>query len=386
MTEKVGRIIFITNSIYPVADSGGGSIVMYRHLKRFQNEGYEVVFVNTIQHEQQYRTEFREIKIHKKKWYPPLRQATPWLTTLRSLFYFNKLKQEISIESQDIVLSMFGDYTNLLSLKIATYYRIPLFMVYHDDSIFNEYGKLNLMHRSHISKLINKTNHFFAVCEPMKKLLEKNGIGSCSVLYPIPQGYSGPTKSWDGVEKTNLNYYNSGLLFEDLHLEILHIFASAAAHNHSTVNLIGRLPSAFEKKLLGKSSLQIHDRFDKTEDLFKHLLKKADVLLVFYSFKLDKEHRMFHSFPSKFAEYCHLGIPILIVAPPESAIGQWAIEHHWKSYVNSDNENDLNEMMKRFKNEGFWNSCKDQSLAAAKSFFDPEKIHAQLSSRIFEQN
>jgi len=372
-------IYFISHSTYPVANTGGGSIVLYRHLKRLEKDGYKIVFIHSIQNPPSTsKTEFEEILIKRRKWYPPLRPHTPLLTNVRISFYFKYLKKLIKPKPGDLILSTFGDYTNLLALKLSVRFKLPLFMIYHDDNLFNTYFNENLLSKPAVKKIIRQTKHFFAVSEPMKDLLLQNGASSVSVLYPIPDGYTGKKKAWTDTYTSDSSFYNSGAIFEDFHSGLIQNIANAAEKARINISLLGRLSSTFKKRLEQFHSLRIGGRVEKTEDLFKQLIIKADVLLVFYSFEPNKEQRLFHSFPSKFAEYSHLGIPILIIAPSYSAIGKWAIKNNWYSYLSTDNVEDLYKIMIRFRDEYFWEACHRQSLQVAQDFFDPDKIHLQF--------
>jgi hypothetical protein len=108
--------------------------------------------------------------------------------------------------------------------------------------------------------------------------------------------------------------------------------------------------------------IQITRQLKKLHDLFDLMLKRMDILLIFYSFNLNEEIRAAHSFPSKFTEFCHLGIPILIIAPAESAIGRWATDHQWLCYVNGDSKESILTIIARLQSPTFWKECSTQSL------------------------
>lgn len=384
---KAKRIIFISNSTYPLANTGGGSVVVYRHFKRLQQSGHPVLIINFFNqqiNESQQKGEFEAINLNKKWWYPPLRINTPLLTALRMRLSFNELKNKLDIGHDDILIGLFGEYSNVLAMQIAKQFGNRLYMIYHDDCLFNQYGPYNLLTPYLLKQVIKYTTHVFAVSKPMKTMLLKNGIRSSSVVFPIPEGYNKKIKAAAEVNFNNLKFAFSGLLFDDLHFEILQNISSACEAINGNIDLIGDLPADLKRNLNSIKNIHLTERIATTAGLFDYIIKNIDVLLVFYSFKLENEHRMFTSFPSKFTEYCHLGLPVLIIAPPVSSIGKWAIENNWLCYVPVGEKFDIFQIMDKLRDRSFWTTCRDQALETARTKFNPTIIHSDFFNTINE--
>lgn len=378
------RIFFLSHSIYPKPNSGGGSVLLYRHLSRLQKAGFEIVLLHAIQNPPS-QTEFGEINIEKKFWYPPLRPKTPTLTELRVQFYYIAIKDKIKFKSSDIILSYFGDYTNLLALKISQNNKLPLYMIYHDDSLFNEYFKENLLSKRQANTLLSKTSHFFAVSEQMRDLLIEKGAASCSVLYPIPEVNAGKTKSVDDVNFDCLNICFAGSIIEKMHSDILLKIAAAIQLSHGQLTLFSnKLSDSLTNKLTDQCLTHLKG-WKSTSEIFDFFNKKADVLLVYYSFKPELELRMFHSFPSKFTEYCSLGIPVLLIAPNFSSLGKWAIENKWLTYIDNDSELEISKMLNQLKKKSFWLECQQQSLSMSQTQFNPDTIHTAFQDTLLRK-
>ena len=150
--EIKNRIIFISNTVYPVDNSCGGSVVVYRHLIRLKEEGHEVVMINSL-FNSKFNTEFQEISIPKKKWYPPLRAKIPFFTEIRAFLDYGRLKSKIRFTENDIVIGIFGEYLNLTALRIVKLNKSKLYFFYHDDNLFNKYGLERLLSKWHIYNL-----------------------------------------------------------------------------------------------------------------------------------------------------------------------------------------------------------------------------------------
>jgi hypothetical protein len=383
----MSKIIFISNTINPIADSGGGDIVMYRHLKKLQNEGHEIYFIDCTVFSKPNKTEFNQIIIEKKWWHPPLRRATPNLTFLRTYLYFKALSKQIQINSEDIIISVLGEYSNLISYFISKTLTKNIFMFYHDDSLFNEYGKKNVLTQKLTKKLIAITKIFFVVSAEMQHLLERYGAKTI-LLPPLPEQI-GPEfkKSWNERFPQNLTVGFSGSFYPNFHIDVIKVLAKSLESIGGEIRLSLTLEGS-EKIMLQNYSPAIKIKpFRKTsKELYEFLIKEINVILVFYSFKMELELRMFTSFPSKFIQYCQFGIPILIIAPPESTLGSWCIKNNWLAYVDKMDKKTVSDLVLKLKDKDFWLACSNQALFTAQNQFNPEYIHKIFENNIFQKS
>lgn len=377
-------IYFVGNNLNLKKDKGGlgaGEQVLLRHFIRFRAEGIKVILINTGTYKNDFG--FEEINLPKKWWYPPLRKLTPWLTQLRINIIYKVLIKKIQSNEPAAVLSLLGEYSNLLAYKISKKKRLNLYMIYHDDSVFNYFKKYRLLSDHQLRIIIKATAYFFPVSKPMAELLEANGAKAHTLIYPIPEQGSFVGQKFENVNFSELRIGNSGLIFNDLHLEIIENIVKAAKVVNAHLQLITTLPKKLSAHIYSfGNNVKVIERFDTVTELLNYLSNQTDVLLVFYSFKLDKEFRMFTSFPSKFVEYCKLGLPIIIIAPPESSIGKWAVENNWLTYENTGEPAKIATLIGKLNNRDFWNSARLQAQKYADTDFDPDEIHRKLSNSI----
>lgn len=377
MRETVKSVYFISGSIIPLADAGGGSVVIYRHLKRLEAQGYSVVIINCNNNIKTV-SEFSQINIKKKLWHPPLRKFTPFLSTLRFKMYYRYLDSLLSFKPEDKIISILEDQGSLLSYVISKKTKTPYYLFFHDDNVFSVYFKSHILHKTHLRKIISDCTHFFVVSESMKQLIINNGSNAVTVLYPIPDGHDVSKKISD-VNFDDLKFCYSGMLMT-VHYKLIDSLHQCIQKNGVKLVLISNFDENTKLKFTPYKKLEIIYKIEKLQDLFSYFIKKIDVLVIFYSFDMVEEVRALHSFPSKFIEYCHLGIPILIIAPVESAFGTWAKENEWLSYVCNDNPEEISNMINNFKDELFWIKCQNQCLEYAKTEFNPQKIHSKFSN------
>lgn len=368
--------IYFSSAIIPLKDGGGGSVVIYRHLKRFQQEGYRIVFLNCSPNHK-ISTEFTQINIPKRWWHPPLRKYTPLLSTFRFWLHHRYLKKRLTFQKRDKILGILEDNGSLLAQMIASQTKLPYYLFFHDDNIFSKYFEGHLFSINHLKKIIHECHHFFVVSKPMQELLRQNGGKNTSMVYPIPEGET------QNKELANVNFKNLQLCYAGtilpFHDELIKNIFKAAQSVNGQLTLITNSDLAIANRFRDCDGIKIFRPLEKLHDLFNILLKKMDVLLIFYSFNLTEEIRTAYSFPSKFTEFCHLGMPIVIIAPEESAIGLWAKEHQWQCYVNKDSVEAISAMVARLQFPDFWEKCSSQSIQLAENEFNPTNIHQRLT-------
>lgn len=373
--------IYFCSAIVPLKDGGGGSVVIYRHLKRFQQEGYQVVFLNCGPNHE-VKTDFTQINFPKKWWHPPLRNYTPLLSTFRFWLHYLFLKKRLKFQKTDKILGILEDNGSLLAQVIASQTKLPYYLFFHDDNIFSKYFEGHLFSSNHLKKIILECRHFFVVSKPMQNLLIENGGKNTTVVYPIPEGNS-KNKNVANVNFANLQLCYAGMVLPFQDQVIKQIFAAVQSVN-GQLTLITNSDQAIADRFLDCEGIKIRKLLKKLDDLFTLFLEKMDILLIFYSFNLNKEIRATHSFPSKFTEFCHLGMPILIIAPAESAIGRWAKEHQWKCYVNTDSVEAISKMIANLQVPDFWIKCSRQAIQMAEYEFNPTNIHQKLAQILNE--
>ncbi|MBJ7296114.1 MAG: hypothetical protein JHC73_07280, partial [Dolichospermum sp.] len=86
--------------------------------------------------------------------------------------------------------------------------------------------------------------------------------------------------------------------------------------------------------------------------------------------------------PSKLVEFCHLGLPILIIAPTTTSLGKWSLEHNWLSYLSNMDDDKLLLTLSNMTEKQKWLQMASQSITVAQSEFNPEYIQAQFESAI----
>jgi glycosyltransferase involved in cell wall biosynthesis len=381
--SRLKRVLFISDSVNPVADNGGGSVVIYRHLRRLSDAGHRVIVVSFALTGQFARKgEFETVHLLKRWWYPPLRQATPMLTNMRFGLLFNRMRRELRLDpANDVVLGLLGETSNLLALTSKERLGLPYLLFYHDDTLFNRYAQQRLLEAGITRRILDGSSHIFAVSEPLAEQLTLAGLAHISVLYPMPEGRPKNSRNYRPEQAGRPRLLTAGMI-EPIHFDLLKRIGQGAQEAGGDFCCIAGLDELGRRLLSKGGFVTVQPRVPVLEDLFKLILEQADILVVFYSFDVRDEPRMLTSFPSKLVEYCHLGLPVLIVAPEFSSLGQWAIRHEWLGYGSTDDPAALARLITLINTEGTWGRCSSQAKTMASTQFHPDLIHAQLVEKI----
>ncbi len=293
----------------------------------------------------------------------------------------NDLNTEINFNKEnDLVLGVLGEISNLLISKLKKRFEVPYYLFFHDDHVFGRSAVGNLLTAANALKVMNYANCIFSVSDPMTEMLLEKGVSNVVTLYPIPEGYNGPRKDGKLQNNKELQLLSAGSA-GPVHYKFLQRIGRAAHAAQATFHCVSHFESDYYQEF-AESNVIAHSSFPTVKELFEYIITNIDVLVVFYTFDAEMEPRLLTSFPSKFTEYCHLGLPILIIAPPESTLGKWSKQNNWISYVGVDEAAAITREILNLKDVQYREKCADQSLKFAGSLFNPAFIHAQLEKHL----
>ena len=88
------------------------------------------------------------------------------------------------------------------------------------------------------------------------------------------------------------------------------------------------------------------------------------------------------SFPSKLIEYCHLGLPIVIVAADDTAVVRWARDRGFPDVFAPDDASGLAGYVARLRDPVFRRERAALAHSFARGEFDPVAIQRQLTESL----
>ncbi len=362
--------------------SGTGSpIIVLRHLKRFAADGWTISVIGDYGGD--YRT-CREAGwavtqlCHRRWWWPPYRQQSAslrWLR-LRLLAY----EAAAANPAPDAIFSYFAahsDFSAQLATHVAQVTGAPLHMLAHDDAASFPYarGREKELRRFHEGILAAADACWFvspelADCYPATAAQRR-------LLYPIPEGWH-PPAAWTEERVKYPRVYYAGYVWPQ-QLPLLGREARCARDAGAELVVMSRQSDAL-RAFCEAEPARWHAPFPTNREALAHLVDDAAGLIVSYADTIADMPWCETSFPSKFVEYCHLGLPIAIVAPPDSAIARWAQRTRYPYLFEPTNLAGLQDWFAGLRRREVWQVRAALSLHLARTEFNPDHIHASLAN------
>ncbi len=149
----------------------------------------------------------------------------------------------------------------------------------------------------------------------------------------------------------------------------------------------GRLLAVLKENAADVTWLRTHGvewraPWPRNRDALIYYRENATALVVSYSATSDEMPWIRSSFPSKLIEYCHLGLPIMIVAPPDAAVSHWARDRKFPDAFAPGDTAGISEYIKLLRDPAFVADRAALSRSFAEGEFNPATIHRQLTDSL----
>ena len=368
---------------YSPAEGAGSAIIVYRHLLRFAAHGWKVHIVADFgqsdaiarQHDWPVMT-----LSHRKPWWPPFQPDQTLSRAFRAWLWAGEVDAWLDGFQPTGILTYLSAFSDTLSIAAAGYasrYRIPMAVIVHDDCrCFAESAELG--GRAHARRqwiLERSTKSWFA----------SPGLAECfhlppsraGVLPPIPEGSSPALQ--EPAEREPLLIY-AGNYWPPQISTLTQLAAATRAGG-------GRFLAVLKENAEHVAQLQEHGvewraPFARNVEALDYFRTHATALVVSYSEQTADMPWTRTSFPSKLIEYCHLGVPIVIVAREDTAVVRWARERNFPDVFAPDDAAGFTGYVTRLQDAGFRRERASLARSFASREFDPAAIQRQLEDSL----
>lgn len=361
-------------------DWTGTPVVLHRHLNRFEAEGWRVS-VATYHHEfenaQGLPTAWARCALPMRRWWwLPYRRWIPGIETLRRHLFADDLARQVRANPPDLVLTVLEPYEAQIASDVARRLRCPLAVIVHDQPELFEDIIADPARRAAVrqaaERVLREATRVYPVTPALGAAYGEAVAAKSQTLLPIPAGGHGSAAQWrDGYACPHV-----------VHVGSLHGFQApnmwAVAEALHAVG--GRLTLAshhgfepFEPIARAFPNVVLRPAFPTSGDMLAYCAAEASAILVSYSF--DVQAWGATSFPSRLVELTHLGLPLVLLAPPRTAASAWAREVGWTALVGSLDVPTLTEEMAALASRDGWEARAAESRRAAHGLFDPQQIH-----------
>lgn len=378
------HILFISR--IPPKQGIGSHIIIERHLRRLEDSNWEISIAapeHTLTNVK-IPNSWNVISLPKRRWWwPPFRHQIPLSLEMRIRCWEGECKNNLKGKKISAILADYWDNYSLLGAFVSQKWNIPLSLIIHDQPELWAISKKQELEIAKRTKFV--TNQAKRIWSVSPELADAYGLSSSpksSILLPIPNGsFSGlfsEKKSFNG--EFVIAYAGSLHPFQFNNFKTL---ALCLQKINGIFLLIAESDNPTAKKLKQQfTNVRHYETFKSNTEAMCFLAKNANCMLVSYSFDLSQQPWAKTSFPSKLVEFAHLEIPILILAPANIAISNWAIKNKWLSYVSSLEETKLMSILSAMQHQKTWLEMAKQSCEFALTKFNPDTIQAQFQSEI----
>jgi glycosyltransferase involved in cell wall biosynthesis len=360
-------------------------IIIDRHLTRLEKSNWKISLAVPEMGiaEEKFPESWQIISLPTRRWWwPPVRTEIPGSLELRLRCWRSECDRVLMGKRPSAILTVLGDFYSLLAVLLSKSWEIPLSVIVHDqvELLVNSEKERRLI--SHYSSIVlNQASRVWTVSPELGDTYHLKAE-KAKVLFPIPSGNIQSFVEWQDKFKDSPVVAYAGSLHPFQISNFLNI-ASALQKINGTLLLITHPDNPVLIQLLDSySNVKYQEPFKTNKEVIEFLGKNASCILVSYSFELTQQPWGANSFPSKLVEFSHLGLPVLILAPPNTALSTWAKRHDWLSYLDCMNEEKLLHILQHLKDKDMWKKMAEKARYVCIKEFDPEIIQAQFESEL----
>lgn len=368
----------------------GGRIIFYRHFKKLEQSNWKISLC-VSQHllsRKSYSEPWKIVLLpFRKWWWPPAKHKIPFSIELRLYQWSLILDKSFRKDKPSVILTEFGGTYSYLAAFLAKKWQIPLAVIFHDYWVVH--SSKSSEHKSikkYTNKVLQQANVILPVSQKLGNILDAKYKSKVSVLLPIPNDNNNNFAEWNDNFQANPTICYAGNIYPKLEMTLEKISKSLKKINGKLL-LISNNTDSVKKILKDNSNIYFQPFFEYNQDAVNFVRKNCACFLVAYpldNFQDNVYLKMLFegSFPSKFIEFSHTGLPILILTPPHTALFEWTQEKDWKNVVSSSDEKILLEQIKKIANKKGWLEMAQQTRNIASTEFNSLNIHNKLENKL----
>lgn len=366
-------------------NTGASSVIFYRHLKRYEDEGF---LINIITNEQSYincKTSLPQSwKIHilpnRKFWYPPYKPYGIFQMIRYSILYLNAHKFIRNTKPDYIIGCIYGVYLSGWCAFLSKKVNKKLYMFYHDRGEQLNYVNNSAMQKIMIdinSKIINQSEKVWTVSEQLVYDI-KGWENKFEVVYPIPEKLNFKTKEWNESHAIEPVFGYAGSLYNEVIDIMVEIAKELKKVNGKIIIMSHQTGNVEIIKSLCDNIVSTHT-LPTTSEACKYIYDHCTAFIVAYPKDIKTMPWIDSCFPSKFTQFIHTGIPTIVISPKNAAIAIWCQKNNWLGYTDNYEKENLLLIFNSLKIKNNWEEMRNQSITFLNDNFNPDLIHKQIA-------
>jgi len=372
-------------------EGAGSAVIVLRHLRRFTADGWDVRIVPDWGQDYSLARAANwpvQYLVHRRPWWPPFNPDHALSRSLRAWLWAGEAHTWLAGAKVDGVLtylSAFSDTLSIAAVGFARRYNLPLATLVHDDArcFAKDSTEAAHAHRRRQWIVENSTTAWFA--SPQLAACYELSPKQIGILPPIPEGVAAASSHEHApsarTESPLLVYAGN---YWAPQLPTLAVIGAAAR------SAGGRLLAVIKEKAEDVAFLREHQiewraPWPRNTEALDYYREHASALVVSYAPTSEGMPWTRTSFPSKLIEYCHLGLPIVIIAPEDTAVAHWARERKFPDVFAPDDSAGIAGYVARLRDPAF---CRERALLSrthATGEFDPVAIQRRLTESLLRK-
>lgn len=363
-------------------EGAGSAIIVLRHLRRLKTAGWEIQVVGDWgQDETACREEGWEVRYlpHRRPWWPPYFAQSDVSAAVRHWLWAGEARALFPGATPDAVLTYLSAFSDALSQVAAAYARrfaLPLSTLVHDDCrVFADSAALADHQWKRYRWVMKPAKQNWFVSPELASAYGFPDPTEGNTLHPLGEGLNltPPDGPPSGVPL--FVYAGNARAPQIPVLERMSVILSEQGAR--LLVLADRTPDL--ESALQRSPLEWRAPFLNNREALVWLQQNASAIVVAYATKSDDQPWVRSSFPSKFVEFVHLGIPVLLAVPMDSAIAHWARKHEWADIIAPDDIEGLRHYVVAIEDPVQWKQKGLQALKVAAQHFDASHLQSRFA-------
>jgi hypothetical protein len=381
MTKKKS-ILYISESI--PTNTFASPVLFYRHLTRLEAHGWliNLILLDKDLEGITFPATWNVKRLPVRRWwYPPFKHHFFFRVPRYYLLWLECADFIKQYQPQFILGYVWGTYLSGFAGFLSRKLSLPAGFFLHDNQLCWYIGQKDktadlLSNHRAISK---EASIIWSVSERLR-IGDKKLEHKFKVLFPIPEGYSGHEPGWKPTSATSPVLAYAGTI-QSSHVPLFARMAHLLKELNGTLLIITKEADYLTELLTTHDNVEFRSPMKPVEAL-SFMQTHASALLICYPQDLNDVPWVEGSFPSKFVEYSHLGMPMLALTPGNTAFADWCEANHLIGYTSSYEDESLRKALALVVDEEKWKQMAAQSKYLAVSQFNPEVIHQTFEESI----
>jgi len=366
------------------AEGTGSPVIILRHLQRLAAAGWKISIIAESGQDATacHRANWTVLTLPlRRAWWPPFRRHRAGSRAVRTWLLAGECHRLTSAAPPDAVLGYLAahdDFFAEVAARFARRYRLPLSLLVHDHAAAFPAASAEKLLQDERHAWMVRAAHRCWFASPELAAAFGMPAEAAWILPPIPDG--GPQfGQWCSSFALWPRVYYAGSIWP-AQFPLLRKIAQILAEAGACLVVISRETPALAEFLRSCPNCQHMAPFPTNREALAHLARDAAGVLVSYADTVGQMPWIATSFPSKFIEYSHLGLPCAIVAPPDSAVGRWAQRDGYADFFAPADLSRLDSWARDLRSEVAWGRHSQPARQLAEGEFNAERIQTAFAA------